>query len=80
MEDEKREFYPKLEKDPTILEGKTEGTPHKGKKQQDPPVSENAAAYASLIYNLMSRCNKRGMTMPKNIPSNLKCKLPMITL
>ena len=32
--------------------GKTEGTPHKGKKQQDPPVSENAAAYASLIYNL----------------------------
>ena len=32
--------------------GETEGTPHKGKKQQDPPVSENAAAYASLIYNL----------------------------
>lgn len=32
--------------------GKTEGTPHKGKKQQDPPVSENAEAYASLIYNL----------------------------
>lgn len=32
--------------------GKTEGTPHKGKKQQDTPVSENAAAYASLIYNL----------------------------
>ena len=32
--------------------GETEGTPHKGKKQQDPPVSENAAAYASLILNL----------------------------
>lgn len=32
--------------------GKTEGTPHKGKKQQDPPVSENAEAYASLILNL----------------------------
>lgn len=32
--------------------GKTEGTPHKGTKQQDPPVSENAEAYASLIYNL----------------------------
>ena len=32
--------------------GETEGTPHKGKKQQDPPVSENAEAYASLILNL----------------------------
>lgn len=32
--------------------GKTEGTPHKGKKQQDTPVSENAEAYASLILNL----------------------------
>lgn len=32
--------------------GETEGTPHKGKKQQDTPVSENAAAYASLILNL----------------------------
>ena len=32
--------------------GETEGTQHKGKKQQDPPVSENAAAYASLILNL----------------------------
>lgn len=32
--------------------GETEGTPHKGKKQQAPPVSENAAAYASLILNL----------------------------
>lgn len=33
--------------------GKTEGTPHKGKKQQqETPVSENAEAYASLILNL----------------------------
>lgn len=33
--------------------GETEGTPHKGKKQQqDTPVSENAEAYASLILNL----------------------------
>lgn len=33
--------------------GETEGTPHKGKKQQqETPVSENAEAYASLILNL----------------------------